>query len=155
MYGRDVTPNAHALAEQYVLLDHFFASGGNSADGHKWLTQGIETDYPMWPLYYGRSYPSEGDDPLAYSSGGFIWEAAESKGKSVTVFGEYATSIQEPKARTAQTAPRAVPRLAAARSGVLPCAAEEGVRHALRHPFARQLARPRIPRVDGGQSRTS
>jgi hypothetical protein len=98
MYGRDVTPNAHALAEQYVLLDHFFASGGNSADGHNWLTQGIESDYPMWPLYYGRSYPSEGVDPLAYSAGGFIWEAAESKGKSVTVFGEYAMSIQKPKA---------------------------------------------------------
>ena len=98
MYGRDVNPNAHALAEQYVLLDHFFASGGNSADGHNWLTQSIETDYPTWPLYYGRSYPSEGVDPLAYSSGGFIWEAAESKGKSVTVFGEYAMSIQEPKA---------------------------------------------------------
>ena len=98
MYGRDVTPNAHALSEQFVVLDHFFASGGNSADGHNWLTQGIETDYPMWPLYYGRSYPSEGIDALAYSSGGFIWEAAESKGKSITVFGEYAPSIQEPKA---------------------------------------------------------
>jgi YVTN family beta-propeller protein len=98
MYGRDVTPNAHALAEQFVLLDHFFASGGNSADGHNWLTQAIETDYPMWPLYYGRSYPSEGVDALAYSAGGFLWEAAQAKGRSVTVFGEYAPSIQEPKA---------------------------------------------------------
>jgi hypothetical protein len=90
MYGRDVTPNTHALSREFVTLDHFFASGGNSADGHQWLTQANETDYPMWPLYYGRSYPSEGDDPLAYSSGGFLWEAAASKGKSVTVFGEYA-----------------------------------------------------------------
>ncbi|MBW8768967.1 MAG: bifunctional YncE family protein/alkaline phosphatase family protein [Gemmatimonadetes bacterium] len=98
MYGRDVTPNAHALSEQFVVLDHFFASGGNSADGHNWLTQANEADYPIWPLYYGRSYPSEGVDPLAYSAGGFIWEAAESKGKRVTVFGEYAPSIQEPKA---------------------------------------------------------
>ena len=89
-YGRDVTPNAHALADQFVLLDHFFASGGNSADGHNWLTQANETEYPMWPLYEGRSYPSEGQDPLAYSSGGFLWEAAESKGKTVRVFGEYA-----------------------------------------------------------------
>jgi YVTN family beta-propeller protein len=89
-YGRDVTPNAHALAEQFVLLDHVFASGGNSADGHNWLTQGIETEYPMWPLYTGRSYPSEGQDPLAYSSGGFLWEAAVAKGKTVQVFGEYA-----------------------------------------------------------------
>ena len=93
-YGRDVTPNAHALAEQFVLLDHFFASGGNSADGHNWLTQANETEYPMWPLYTGRSYPSEGVDPLAYSSGGFLWEAAQAKGKTVRVFGEYAPSPQ-------------------------------------------------------------
>ena len=98
MYGKDVTPNAHALANQFVLIDHFFASGGNSADGHNWLTQAIETDYPIWPLYEGRSYPSEGVDPLAYSSGGFIWEAAEAKEKTVTVFGEYAPSIQKPSA---------------------------------------------------------
>jgi YVTN family beta-propeller protein len=91
-WGRDVTPNAHALAEQFVLLDHFFASGGNSADGHNWLTQGRETEYPMWPLYTGRTYPSEGVDPLAYSSGGFLWEAAQAKGKTVRVFGEYAPS---------------------------------------------------------------
>jgi YVTN family beta-propeller protein len=90
MYGRDVTPNAHALARDFVTLDHVFVSGGNSADGHQWLTQANETDYPMWPLYYGRSYPSEGNDPLAYSSGGFLWDAAASKGKTVTVFGEYA-----------------------------------------------------------------
>ncbi|MBI3504580.1 MAG: bifunctional YncE family protein/alkaline phosphatase family protein [Proteobacteria bacterium] len=90
MYGRAVTPNAHALAEQFVLLDHFFASGGNSADGHQWLTQANETEYPYWPLYYGRTYPSEGNDPLAYSAGGFLWEAAQAKGRSVAVFGEYA-----------------------------------------------------------------
>jgi DNA-binding beta-propeller fold protein YncE len=90
MYGRDVTPNTHALAEQFVLLDHFFASGGNSADGHQWLTQANETEYPYWPLYSGRSYPSEGNDPLTYSSGGFLWEAAQAKGKSVRSFGEYA-----------------------------------------------------------------
>ncbi len=92
LYGRAVTPNTHALAEQFVLLDHFFASGGNSADGHQWLTQANETEYPYWPLYYGRSYPSEGEDPLAYSSGGFLWEAAQQRGKSVRVFGEYAPS---------------------------------------------------------------
>lgn len=90
MFGRDVTPNAHALSEQFVLLDHFFASGGNSADGHNWLTQANETAYPMWPLYTGRSYPSEGNDPLTYSAGGFLWESAAAKGKRVVSFGEYA-----------------------------------------------------------------
>jgi DNA-binding beta-propeller fold protein YncE len=90
IYGRDVTPNAHALSDQFVLLDHFFASGGNSADGHQWLTQAYETEYPMWPLYQGRSYPSEADDALTYSLGGFLWEDAAAKGRSVSVFGEYA-----------------------------------------------------------------
>jgi YVTN family beta-propeller protein len=95
IYGRDVTPNAHALSERFVTVDHFFASGGNSADGHQWLTQANETEYPLWPLYYGRSYPSEGNDPLAYSSGGFLWENAQAKGKRVAVFGEYAPAASD------------------------------------------------------------
>ena len=95
MYGRDVTPNTHALSEQFVLLDHFFASGGNSADGHNWLTQANETAYPMWPLYLGRSYPSEGNDPLTYSNGGFLWESALAKGKRVVSFGEYAPAASD------------------------------------------------------------
>lgn len=103
MYDRAVTPNAHALSEQFVTLDHFFASGGNSADGHQWLTQANETEYPYWPLYHGRSYPSEGEDPLAYSSGGFLWEAAQKAQKRVTIFGEYAPSpkSEKPEIRTA------------------------------------------------------
>jgi YVTN family beta-propeller protein len=95
IYGRDITPNTHALSERFVTLDHFFASGGNSADGHQWLTQANETEYPLWPLYHGRSYPSEGVDPLAYSSGGFLWENAQAKGKRVAVFGEYAPAASD------------------------------------------------------------
>ena len=98
IYGREVTPNHHALAEQFVTLDRFFASGGNSADGHQWLTQANETAYPMWPLYYGRSYPYEGVDPLAYSSGGFLWESAADRGLDVAVFGEYAPAVRRPRA---------------------------------------------------------
>ena len=95
VFGRDITPNQHALAEHFVTLDRVFASGGNSADGHQWLTQANETEYAMWPLYQGRSYPSEGIDPLVYSSGGFLWETAQAKGKTVSVFGEYAPSASD------------------------------------------------------------
>jgi hypothetical protein len=35
MYGRDVTPNHHALAEEFVLLDNFYASGAISFEGHQ------------------------------------------------------------------------------------------------------------------------
>jgi len=98
IFGEDVTPNAHALSKQFVTIDHFFASGGNSADGHQWLTQANETEYPMWPLYFGRSYPSESEDALAYSSGGFLWENAQTHGKTVSIFGEYAPSPKKSEA---------------------------------------------------------
>ncbi len=103
LYGHDVTPNQHALARQFVTIDHFFASGGNSADGHQWLTQANETEYPMWPLYFGRSYPSEGEDAMTYSSGGFLWESAQAKGKQVVVFGEYAPSPKTSSAAVRQS----------------------------------------------------
>jgi YVTN family beta-propeller protein len=90
MFGRDVTPNQHRLAEQFVLLDNFYATGGNSADGHQWATQANETAYCLWPGYDGRSYPYDGTDPLAYSSSGFLWDYALARGKTVRIYGEYA-----------------------------------------------------------------
>lgn len=100
MFGRDVTPNQHKLAEQFVLLDNFFATGGNSADGHQWATQANEVEYCLWPGYQGRSYPFDGSDPMAYSSGGFIWDYALAKGKTVKVYGEYAGSTRETGGRS-------------------------------------------------------
>lgn len=96
MYGRDVTPNHHKLAEQFVTIDNFYATGGNSADGHQWLTQANEVSYCLWPGYTGRSYPYDGSDPLAYSRGGFLWDAALARGKTVRVYGEYAGRLSLP-----------------------------------------------------------
>jgi YVTN family beta-propeller protein len=99
MFGRDVTPNQHKLADEFVLLDNFYATGGNSADGHQWITQANETDYALWPGYAGRSYPFDGTDPIAYSKNGFLWDYALARGKSVRIYGEYAghTSVPNPK----------------------------------------------------------
>ncbi len=93
MFGGDVTPNQHRLADRYVLLDNFYATGGNSADGHQWITQANEVDYAMWPGYTNRSYPFDGSDPIAYSSSGFLWDAALRMKKTVRIFGEYAGAI--------------------------------------------------------------
>ena len=90
IYGQAVTPNQHKLAREYVTLDNFYAAGGNSADGHQWLTQANETAYCLWPGYAGRSYPYDGSDPIAPSAGGFIWESAQKMKKTVRIFGEYA-----------------------------------------------------------------
>ncbi|MFB3829911.1 MAG: alkaline phosphatase family protein [Bryobacteraceae bacterium] len=95
MFGEDVTPNQHRLADTFVVLDNFYASGGNSADGHQWVTQANETSYCLWPGYAGRSYPFDGSDPIAYSRSGFIWDAALRLGKTVRIYGEYAGRMRE------------------------------------------------------------
>jgi YVTN family beta-propeller protein len=90
IYSEDVIPNQRKLARDYVLLDNFYATGGNSADGHQWVTQANETDYTYWPGYGGRSYPYDGDDPMADAYGGFIWNQTANAKKSFEDFGEYA-----------------------------------------------------------------
>jgi YVTN family beta-propeller protein len=96
MFGREVTPNHHRLADQFVLLDNFHATGGNSADGHQWLTQANETAYCLWPGYQGRSYPYDGTDPIAPSASGFLWDYALARGRSTRLYGEFAGSLPEP-----------------------------------------------------------
>jgi DNA-binding beta-propeller fold protein YncE len=96
MFGKDVTPNQHKLAEEFVLLDNFYATGGNSADGHQWITQANETDYALWPGYGGRSYPFDGTDPIAYSKEGFLWDYALAAHKTVRDYGEYAPATRVP-----------------------------------------------------------
>jgi YVTN family beta-propeller protein len=90
MYGRSITPNIHRLAEEFVLLDNLYATGGDSGDGHQWVTQANETAYCLWPGYIGRSYPFDGSDPIAPASRGFIWDLALAAGRSARIFGEYA-----------------------------------------------------------------
>jgi hypothetical protein len=54
MFGREVTPNQHKLAEEFVLLDNLYCNGHVSADGHPWSTMAYATDYVArnWALTY-------------------------------------------------------------------------------------------------------
>jgi YVTN family beta-propeller protein len=97
MFGEHVTPNQHRLARQFVLFDNFYATGGNSADGHQWLTQANETSYALLQGYEGRSYPFDGSDPIAPAKTGFLWDLAMSRGKTVRVYGEYAGIMDNSK----------------------------------------------------------
>ena len=36
MYGEDITPNQHALAKRFGVIDNFYCSGEVSGDGHVW-----------------------------------------------------------------------------------------------------------------------
>ena len=97
-FGREVTPNQHALAEKYVLLDNTYCNGVLSADGHMWAMEGFVTDY-LEKSFGGfvRSYPYDGDDVLAYSSGGFIWDKVLDAGLSFRNYGEFVQAEIEPK----------------------------------------------------------
>ncbi|MCC6673454.1 MAG: bifunctional YncE family protein/alkaline phosphatase family protein [Planctomycetes bacterium] len=97
IYGRNVTPNTHALAEEFVLLDNFYCSGVLSADGHAWATEAYVTDY-LEKSFGGfvRSYPYDGDDPLAYASTGFLWDNALARGRTFRSYGEMVQAKIEP-----------------------------------------------------------
>ena len=95
VFGKEITPNLHKIAKEFVLLDNTYCSGILSADGHQWSTSAFATDY-MEKSFAGfpRSYPDgmgENEyDALAYSPAGFLWDAALKHGKTLRNFGEFA-----------------------------------------------------------------
>ncbi len=97
-FGREVTPNHHALAEEFVLMDNYYCSGILSADGHQWTDEAYVTDY--LEKFFGdfpRSYPYDGGDPLAYSPTGFIWDNVMDHGLTFRNYGEFVDAIIEPR----------------------------------------------------------
>jgi len=93
IFGEEITPNHHKLAKEFVLLDNFYCSGVLSADGHQWVAEAYTTDY-LEKQFGGftRSYPYEGDDPLAYAASGFLWDNALARKKTIFNMGEYCLS---------------------------------------------------------------
>jgi len=94
IFGNDVTPNHHALAEEFVLFDNFYVDAEVSADGHEWSTAAIATDFveKTWPTSYsgrGLLYPSEGAFSIAFPTSGYIWERVAQKGLSYRSYGEF------------------------------------------------------------------
>ncbi len=89
-FGEETTPNQHALADQLTLFDNFYCSGILSADGHHWATAAYATDY-LEKSFGGfpRSYPYDGDDMLANSTGGFIWDGVLARGLTFRDYGEF------------------------------------------------------------------
>jgi YVTN family beta-propeller protein len=86
-FGGKITPNIHALAKTYPLIDNVYSDGTNSAEGHHWLDQAFVNNY-MQQMYgsYTRSYQT--GDPMSNVKTGWIWDNALSHGKSVTNWGE-------------------------------------------------------------------
>lgn len=94
IFPEKVTPNHHALARQFVLLDNFYVDAEVSADGHNWSTAAYANDYveKTWPTSYGGrggSYDYEGSRKIAYPKKGFIWDYCQRAGVSYRSYGEF------------------------------------------------------------------
>ena len=89
MFGRNVTPNHHALAEQFVILDNFQTGGAISFDGHPWLMQSFVSDYTERAFAASpRGYAWNMADALTVAPTGFFWQGAP-KPPSVRIYGEF------------------------------------------------------------------
>ncbi len=108
MYGEEITPNQHALALQFGVLDNFFDSGEVSGDGHVWSNAAIGTDYleKTWQQNYRggeRGYDFEGVVAEGYPfqqnisditepASGYLWTNLARHRKTLYHFGEYISS---------------------------------------------------------------
>jgi hypothetical protein len=95
LFGERITPNQHAIARQFVLLDNFYVDAEVSMDGHSWSMGAYATDYieKTWPTSYGGrggDYDGEGHRPIGNNKGGYIWDDCQRGGVSYRTYGEFA-----------------------------------------------------------------
>jgi YVTN family beta-propeller protein len=101
-FGENVTPNQHAMEQQFGLYDNTYDVGTNSAEGHNWLMQADDPEYTESSAgEYLRSYDTE-DDALGHQRSGFIWTGAQAAGKTVRNFGEFQQFLTKPADATWQ-----------------------------------------------------
>lgn len=96
IFGREVTPNHHAIAEQFVLLDNIYCDAEVSVDGHQWSNAAYATDFTekLWPAAYGGK--SEGPRTAAMiPASGYLWDQAARKGLTYRNYGEFARRQSE------------------------------------------------------------
>ena len=109
MYGHDITPNQHALARRFGVLDNFYDSGEVSGDGHVWSTAAITSDYTekTWQIGYrgkehtydyegevAREFPAlQGQPDVDEPATGYLWANAAKHGVSYRHYGEFVLTI--------------------------------------------------------------
>ena len=92
LFGRAITPNLHALATRFPLIDHFYGNSEASIDGHYWTAAGAVSDYVVknWPQNYGgRGRPYDfGAYQVSAPPKGYIFERMLDAGVSFYNYGE-------------------------------------------------------------------
>lgn len=98
LFGKNVTPNAHALAGGYVLLDNLYTNGEVSEDGHQWCNAAYATDFTekAWVNNYSGRFEPDADDRLTESPGGYLWDNCARHGLTYRSYGEFASFHSDP-----------------------------------------------------------
>ena len=123
LFGEDITPNAHAIAREFVVLDNFYVDAEVSYDGHAYSTGAYATDFveKIWPTNYGgrgARYLSEGGGEMRNAYGnvtapmnGYIWDSCVRAGLSVRSYGEFTELAPVPAGTAAAGRPQAAARV--------------------------------------------
>ena len=96
LFGANITPNEHALAKRFGILDDTYADAEVSADGHNWSMAAFGNDYleRMWPQNYGgrrELYDFEDGADASVPHAGFLWNNAVRHGITLRNYGEFTT----------------------------------------------------------------
>jgi len=92
-FGERVTPNQHAIARRFGILDNAYTDAQVSADGHNWTDAAFANDYVerFWPPNYGgrrHLYDFQNGVSPVVPQGGYLWDDARRAGISFRDYGE-------------------------------------------------------------------
>jgi len=98
LFDAKVTPNEHAIAERFGVLDDTFANAEVSADGHNWSVGAFANDYleRNWPPEYGGrrdAYDFEDGAQGSTPHSGYLWNAALAAGITLRNYGEFTSEV--------------------------------------------------------------
>jgi YVTN family beta-propeller protein len=117
LFGEEATPNAHALARDFVLFDNFYVNAEVSYGGHAYSTGAYATDFvqKVWPMVYadrGGAYLVEGGGERRNAYGnitapknGYLWDACNRAGVSVRSYGEFVDKDKKDDAKAVAAVP--------------------------------------------------
>ena len=112
LFGDSISPNHHALARQFVLLDNTYCDSDGSADGHNWGMGAYATDYVIKGEPNNQVYDFEGGNPLAFPSAGYLWDLCARHGISYRSYGEFVFNGDTPQDTVRAGAPSLVGHVA-------------------------------------------
>lgn len=92
-FGKEVTPNQHAIAQRFGIFDRAFTNAQVSADGHNWTDAAFANDYVerFWPANYGGRrdlYDFQAEVGATVPHGGYLWDAADAAHITYRDYGE-------------------------------------------------------------------